>query len=269
MSQYAAGKGRPPHPVRQQPDQHSNANGPCRPAVLPKRLHHTLQPLGTLELQHLLGEKVTPHILALSRTRLCTPSGLEHAVLTDADLPRRPQVFRWIPVKQLRGRRDESFKIERLGQLAEDGMEHFGLVGFRLKELSAPVEDDLGKHVDREDGLARKQHVKEPCDFVLRLYVVCVHGERARQGEEWLCLREVGPELGVRGVQDARDEAELGYGGFEVWEHEITYSEERESGHGGATQARREDEEEDLGNIVVALEIVDVGIAAQNREDKV
>lgn len=190
-------------------------------------------------------------------------------MLTNADIPRRTQLLGRVPVEELRSRRDEGLQVEWLGELAEDGVEHFGLVGLRLKELGAPIEDDLRKHVDREDGLAREQDVEKARDFVLRLYVVGVHGEGARQGKEGLGLREVGPEPGVRGVQDAGDETELGDGGVEVGQHEIPDAKEREAGDCGAMQPGWEDEEEDLCDVVVALEVVYVGVAAQDGEDQV
>lgn len=190
-------------------------------------------------------------------------------MFTDPDTPRGAQLLWRVSIKQLRSRSDEGLEVERLGQLAEDRVEHFRLVGLRLKELGAAVEDDLREHVDGKDRLTRKQHVKEPRDFVLGLHVVGIHGERAGQGEEGLGLRKVGPEFGVRGMQDAGDETELGDGGFEVREHEIADAQKGEAGDGGAAQPGREDEEEDLGDVVVALEVVDVRVAAQDGEDEV
>lgn len=82
-------------------------------------------------------------------------------------------------------------------------------------------------------------------------------------------MGEVGPELGVCGVQDAGDETELGDGGVEVGEHEVPDAEEGEAGDGGTAQPGWEDEEEDLGDVVVALEVVYVRVAAQDGQDEV
>lgn len=99
-------------------------------------------------------------------------------MLADADLPSTAQFLRGVSVKELRGRHDEGLQVERLRELAEDGVEHLGLVRLCLEELGAAVEDDLRKHVDREDGLAREEHIEEARDLVLGLHVVRVHGER-------------------------------------------------------------------------------------------
>lgn len=77
------------------------------------------------------------------------------------------------------------------------------------------------------------------------------------------------PELGVHSVQDAGDEAELGDGGFEVGQHEIADAQEGETGDGGAAQPGREDEEEDLGDVVVALEVVNIRVATQDGENEI
>lgn len=148
-------------------------------------------------------------------------------------------------------------------------MEHFGLRGRGVKELCAAVEDDLGKHVDAEDGRPGEEDVEEAGDFAEGLDVVGVHGQGAREGEEGLCMREVGPEARVDGVEDGWDEAELSDGGGEVGQHKVSDAQRREARDGGAAQGGGEDEEEDLGDVVVALEVVQVRVAAENGKDDV
>lgn len=77
------------------------------------------------------------------------------------------------------------------------------------------------------------------------------------------------PKAWVRGSEDGREETELGDGGVEVWEHKVADAEEGQTSYGGGLEGGGEDEEEDLGYVVVALEIVEVWIPAEDGEDEV
>lgn len=215
----------------------------------------------------MLREEVRARSLALAGASLRAPRGAEHAVLADSRLPRAAEPLGREAGEELRGGGDQGVDVERLGEFAEDGVQHVGVVG--VEELGAAVEDDLREHVDGEGRLAREEDVEEARDFVLGLDVVGVHGEGAGEGEEWLVLGEVGPEGGVGGVEDDGDEAELGDGGREVGEVKVSYAEEGEACDGWGAKAGWEDEQEDLGYVVVALEVVDIWMATEDGEDQI
>ena len=96
-----------------------------------------------------------------------------------------------------------------------------------------------------------------------------VHGQGAREGEEGLGGGEVVPEGRVGGEEDVGDQTELGDGRGEGGEHEVADAEGREAGYGWGAEGVGEDEEEDLADVVVALEVVEVGVAAEDFEDQV
>lgn len=217
----------------------------------------------------MLRKEILRHFLALARASPRAARRLEHAELADVPGPRATQRLGRETVEQRRGGGHQGVDVEGLGQPAEDGLQHVALGGVRLEELVAAVKDDLREHVDGEDGLAGEQDVEKAGDFVLGLDVVGVHGEGAGEGEEGLSLGEVGPERGVGGAEDAGDEAELGQGGGEVGVHEIAYAQEGEACDGWGAKSGWEDEQEDLGDVVIALEVVDIWITAEDGEDEV
>lgn len=77
------------------------------------------------------------------------------------------------------------------------------------------------------------------------------------------------PEGRVGGAQDGREETELGDGGVEVGEHKVADAEEGQAGDGRGLETWGEDEEEDLGDIVVALKVVEKTVPAEDGEDEI
>lgn len=163
---------------------------------------------------------------------------------------------------------NKRLQIQRARQLTQNRVQHLRLITGRLKELSTARAHDGGEHVDAEDGLAREEHVEEARDVAERRDVVRVHGQGAGEGEEGLDRGEVPPELGVRGAEDVGQEPELGDGRGEGGEHEVADAEGGEAGDGGVAEGRGEDEEQDLADVVVALEVAEVGVAAEDGEDE-
>ncbi len=147
-------------------------------------------------------------------------------------------------------------------------MQHLGLVAGRVKELFASGADDGREEVQREGRVAGEEDVEEAGYFAEGGDVVGVHGERAGEGEEGLGGGEVVPELGVVEVEDGGDEVELGDGRGEGGEHEVADVEEGEAGEGGELEVWGEQEEEDLGDVVVALEVAEVGVGAEEGDDE-
>lgn len=217
----------------------------------------------------MLGEEVGADGLALAGAVAGGAGRLEDAVRGDAAVPGGAEGVRGVAGEEAGGVGDEGVEVEGPRELAQDGVEHVGLRGRGLEELGAAAEDDAREEVDGEDGLAREQGVEEARDLAEGAHVVGIHGEGAREGEEGLGLGQVRPEGRVGGAQDGGDEAELGDGGLHVREHEVADAEGGEPGDGGGAQGGRQDEEEDLGDVVVALEVVEVGVAAQYGEDDV
>jgi hypothetical protein len=74
----------------------------------------------------------------------------------------------------------------------------------------------------------------------------------------------VGAQARVDGVDYGGDEAELRKSGGEVWQHEVADSEGGETCDGGCAVLGREHEEEDLADVVVALEVAEVGVATED-----
>ena len=65
----------------------------------------------------------------------------------------------------------------------------------------------------------------------------------------------MGAELGVGGAEDVGDEAELLGRGGEGGEEEVADAEEGEAGYERGALRGVEDEEEDLADVVVALDV--------------
>ena len=71
-------------------------------------------------------------------------------------------------------------------------------------------------------------------------------------------------ELRIREPEYGGDEPELCECGSEVREHVVADSEDGEAGDGEGGEGRGEDQEEDLRDVVVALEVVQVGVLPQH-----
>lgn len=148
---------------------------------------------------------------------------------------------------------DEAVEVQVPGQLAQDDVQHVGLVD--LEYLVAAVQDGLGEHVDAKDGLAGDEDVEETGDVVVGLDVVGVHGQGAGEGVEGLDAVKVAAELRVGVRDDVREELELRGGRPKGRQHEVSDSEDREAGDELGSQGRVQDQEEDLADVVVALEV--------------
>lgn len=147
-------------------------------------------------------------------------------------------------------------------------MQHLRLVLWCIKEFVPARAHDGSKHVDAEDRLTGKKYVKQAGDLAERRNVVRIHGQHASKGKKGLCPRQVTPELGVAGTQDVRDEAQLADGRSERRQHKVTDPQGREPCHRRCADWGRENQEEYLADVMVALKVAEVRIAAQHLDDQ-
>lgn len=73
----------------------------------------------------------------------------------------------------------------------------------------------------------------------------------------------------VGGAQDRGDQAQLGHGRVEGGEHEVADAQRGQAGHCWGAEGGWEDEQEHLADVVVALEVAEVGVAAEDFDDEV
>lgn len=172
-----------------------------------------------------------------------------------------------MPPEEEGGVGDDGVEVEVGRQLGEGEVQHVGLVVG--EELVAAAGDDVGEDVDAEDLLAREEGVEEARDVAVAPDVVGEHGEGVGEGEVRLVAREVPAELRVHGPQDVGDQAQLHDGGRQRGEHEVPDPEHGEPGDGQRPERGREHEEENLADVVVALEVAQVGLLAEDLGDEV
>lgn len=73
----------------------------------------------------------------------------------------------------------------------------------------------------------------------------------------------------IGGFYYVGNEAQLGGGCGEIREHEVAGSEEGEACEGGSSDARVEDKEEHLADIVVALDVAQERVPPEDFNDEV
>lgn len=112
----------------------------------------------------------------------------------------------------------------------------------------------------------REKEVKQPRDVLVRLHDVSKQGYGAGYGERWLTLGHMVVQLGVSGAEDGSKQFELRYGGVERGQHEVPDAEEAQAGDGCGCFLRAKDEQEDLNDIVVALEVAQAWVSAEDVE---
>lgn len=172
-----------------------------------------------------------------------------------------------MPAEQERGLGDDGVEVEVGRQLREREVQHVGLV-VREQLVAAPGHD-LREDVDAEDLLARDQGVEEPRDVAVALHVVGEHGQRVGEREVRLVPRQVPAEIRVHGVQDVGDQVQLRDGGRQRGQHEVADPEHGEPGDGRRPQGGRQHEEQHLADVVVALEVAEIGLLAEHLGDEV
>lgn len=88
----------------------------------------------------------------------------------------------------------------------------------------------------------------------------------AGYGKRRLALGQMVVQLGVGGAEDGSEQFELGYGGVERGQHEVPDAEEAQAGDGCGRFLRAKDEQEDLDDVVVALEVAQAWVSAEDIE---
>lgn len=103
---------------------------------------------------------------------------------------------------------------------------------------------------------------------MIRLDIMGVHGQGAGEGVEGLYAGKVAPQLGVGLVEDIWKQPQLRSRGPEVGEHEVADAEDGEAGDDGGAPFWAQDEQEHLADVVVALEVAEVRVAAEDFGDE-
>lgn len=170
-------------------------------------------------------------------------------------------------LEEERGVGDDGVEVEVGRQLGQGEVQHVGLLV--LEQLGAPRGDNLGEDVDAEDLLAGDEGVEEARDVAVALDVVGEHGQGVGEGEVRLVPRQVLAQLPVHGAQDVGDQVQLRDGGRQRGQHEVADPKHREPGDGERPQGRREHEEENLADVMVALEVAEIRLLAENLGDEV
>lgn len=154
--------------------------------------------------------------------------------------------------------------VERLGQLPEHDIEDVLVFLVDLKQLFSSREHHSRKEIYRHDSIMCQEEVEQPRNVLVVLYVVREHGDCACQGEGWLTLGQMIEELRIGGAKDGSEQFELGYGGVERGQHEVTDTEQTETGYCRRCILHTEDEQEDLDDVVVALKVAQRRVAAEH-----
>jgi hypothetical protein len=101
---------------------------------------------------------------------------------------------------------------------------------------------------------------------------VGVEGEGGGEGEERGGLGGEGEmleEVPIGDMEQGGQQMQVGFGTGDGGQHEVPDAEEREAGGGGFGGVGAQDEEQDLDNVVVALEIGQEGMSAEDGGDDV
>jgi hypothetical protein len=79
----------------------------------------------------------------------------------------------------------------------------------------------------------------------------------------------VAEQLGIGGAEDGAEQLELGYGRLERGQHEVADAEKAQAGDRGRCLVWAENEQEDLDDVVVALEVAQRGMPPEHVEDHI
>lgn len=71
-------------------------------------------------------------------------------------------------------------------------------------------------------------------------------------------------QFGVGGAEDGPEQFELGNGRVERGQHEVADAEEAQAGDGCGCFLRAQDKQEDLDDVVVALEVAQAWVSAED-----
>jgi hypothetical protein len=158
------------------------------------------------------------------------------------------------------------FNVERLGELTQHDIQDVLVLLVNLEQLLASREHHGSEEVYRHDSIVREEEIKQPRDVLVVLYVVGEHGDGTREGERGLALGHVGEQLGVGGAEDGAEQLELGDGRLERGQHEVADAQDAQAGDGSGRLMCAEDEQEDLDDVVVALEVAQRGVPPEDVE---
>lgn len=95
-----------------------------------------------------------------------------------------------------------------------------------------------------------------------------IQRQRCRERKVRLRAGEVTLERGVGGAQQGRQEAQVGERGGERGQHEVADAQQREAAQRGHGERGAQDEQQNLRNVVVALEVAEGRVAAQDFGDE-
>src|SRR5689334_13710606 len=74
-------------------------------------------------------------------------------------------------------------------------------------------------------------------------------------------------QLGIGGAEDGSQQLKLGYGRIKCRQHEVADAQQAQTSHGSRGIVCAENEEEDLDDVVVALEVAQRWVLAEDFED--
>lgn len=138
-----------------------------------------------------------------------------------------------------------------------------------LKQLIPSRKHDLRKNIQTKDLLAGKQRIEQARDIRVPPYVVREHSQGIGEREVRLRAADVRAQRRVYRRDDVRDQAKLGDGWAEGWQHEVADAQAGEALDGGRAGAGGQDEQEYLADVVVPLEVAEVRLSPEHLGDQV
>lgn len=147
---------------------------------------------------------------------------------------------------------------------------HNVLVFFvNFEHLFSPRQHYTGEEVYWDDGMSSQEEVKQPCYIPILLYVVGKHGKGIGQCEGSLRFGQMVIQFGVGSCEYGVKQREMGDGGIEGGEHKVPDAQQAQTRDSCGGFLRAKDEQEDLDYVVIALEVVQGGVAADSLDDYV
>ena len=191
----------------------------------------------------------------------------EHAERRDPPPLPAAEGCRGQSLKELKGPGNVELDVKGVRHLAELEEEHVLVVLVESKQLVALGQHHGSEQVDGHGGVAGQEEVEKAGDLAVILYVVGEHGDGIGKRKRRLVAGQVGVQARVGSAQQGPQQLELGHGGGNGGEHEVADAQETQAGDGGGGIVGAEDKEEDLDDVVVALEVAQRGVSAQYGED--
>lgn len=117
--------------------------------------------------------------------------------------------------------------------------------------------------------MSSQEKVKQSSNVLVVLYIMCEHGDGIGNGKRGIAFRQAVVQDWIGGSKYGPQELELGDGRVERREHKVAYAEKAQSCDSGGSLVGTQHQQEDLNDVMVALEVAQGGVAAQDLDNDV